>query len=93
MTERKQTIDQRIALTVEKLKQLKAKKQLIEARHRATQAKQERAIDTRRKILLGAFMLEIMEQRGFTAATLEDGKFDRWLVRPDDRALFSLARY
>ena len=84
------TIDQRIALTAEKLKQLKAKKQQVEARNRAIQAKQERAIDTRRKILLGAFMLEVMEQCGLTATTLEDGQFDKWLIRPDDRALFHL---
>ncbi|PLZ00196.1 mobilization protein [Burkholderia sp. WAC0059] len=84
------TLDQRIVLTAEKLKQLKAKQQQVEARRRVIQAKKDRAIDTRRKVLVGAFMLEVMERRGLTPATLEDGHFDKWLIRDDDRALFDL---
>ena len=85
------TLDQRIALTAEKLKQLKARQQQVEARRRSVQTKKDRAIDTRRKILIGGFMLEVMERHGLTPATVENGNFDKWLTRSDDRALFGLA--
>lgn len=93
-------IDQRIAKAEEavkaaheKLKQARALKQKQEARKRATLAKVERAADTRRKVLVGAFILEQLERASISPGllTYESGRFSEWLTRPHDRALFGLA--
>lgn len=83
------SIDQRIAALEEKLKQEKAKKQKVEARKRAAEAKLNRAQDTRRKILAGALVLEMMEQDE-QAKTRFMARLDSFLTRQDDRALFGL---
>lgn len=92
-------IDQRIAKAEEalktaqdKLKQARALKQKQEALKRATLAKAERAAETRRKVLVGAFILEQLERNGTGAAllTYEGGRFADWLTRPHDRELFGL---
>lgn len=92
-------IDQRIAQAearvkeaAEKLKQARALKQKQEAKKRATLAKVERAADTRRKVLVGAFILEQLERNGIGAAllTYESGRFADWLTRDHDRELFGL---
>ena len=44
-------LDKKIQAQIEKLKQLKAQKQAVEARDRAKLKEQERKDDTRRKIL------------------------------------------
>ena len=54
-------IEAKIKAQEEKLKQLKAQKQQIEARKRAAAAKVTRQQDTRRKVLAGAMILEMME--------------------------------
>ena len=54
------TIDEKIKALETKLKQEKAKKQKMAAIQRAAETKALRANDTRKKILLGAFMLERM---------------------------------
>lgn len=54
----KTSIDETIAALQEKLKQAKALKQKQEARQRVINAKLKRTSDTRRKVLLGAFLLE-----------------------------------
>lgn len=86
------TIEERIKQQEEKLKQLKALKQKQEARIRAAQSKKERADDTRRKVLAGALLLEIMNESAenknrFTA------RLDKFLTRPVDRALFGLPEF
>lgn len=75
---------------LKKLEQLKAQKLKIEARNRAKLKGQERKNDTRRKILLGAFVVEQMERAGKSLAAfhLEGQQFQAWLTRDDDRALF-----
>jgi large subunit ribosomal protein L7/L12 len=85
-------IEDRIAAAEIKLKQLKAMKQKQAARERAKVSKQERAADTRRKILVGAFMLEQLERSGIGAAllTCEGKRFNEWLTREQDRELFKL---
>ena len=54
-----------------------------------TLSKRERAADTRRKFLVGAIVLAKVEQGKF-----DQGQQRHWLdtalMRPDDRALFSL---
>ena len=82
-------INERIREAEERLKQLKAKQQQIEARKRAAEAKAKRAADTRKKILLGALALQLMESDGGQNAVFMD-RLDRFLVRTDDRALFGL---
>ncbi len=54
ITMKNELLDQKIAKQEERLKQLKAQKQAIEAREKARQKAQDRKDDTRRKILLGS---------------------------------------
>ena len=73
-----------------KLAQLKAQKQRIEARAKARAQAFTRKQDTRRKILVGAMLLDLMGKD----AELERqmlGRLDGFLRREDDRALFGLA--
>jgi hypothetical protein len=83
------TIDEKIKLLEDKLKQEKAKKQKIEARKRTLESKAQRATDTRKKILVGAFMLDKMEKNEETKIKVL-GQLDQYLTRTDDRALFNL---
>jgi len=82
-------LEERIKATETKLKQLKAHAQKIEARKRAVASKQERAADTRRKILVGAMVLEQMGKNEATQASIM-GKLANYLTRADDRVLFDL---
>ena len=83
------TIEERIKAQKEKLKQLKALKQKQEALTKTKQSKQERAVDTRKKILIGAMMLEHMGKNEATQANII-GKLTAYLTRKDDRELFGL---
>lgn len=85
------TIDEKIEEAEKKLKQLKAKKQKEEAQKRAALAKQERANDTRRKILAGALALDMMNKDETAKQRFLD-KLDKFLKRDDDRALFDLPK-
>lgn len=82
-------LEERIKAQEEKLKQLKALKQKQEAQKKAAEAKRTRAEDTRRKVLVGAMMLEHMAFNSETKANVMK-KLDAFLTRPDDRALFDL---
>jgi septal ring factor EnvC (AmiA/AmiB activator) len=82
-------IEARIKAQEEKLKQLKAQKQQMEARKRAAAAKITRQQDTRRKVLAGAMVLDLMERdEGNRQRFMQ--RLDSYLTRPDDRALFDL---
>jgi len=83
------TIENTIASLEAKLKQAKAKKQQIEARKRALESKEERAKDTRRKILVGAAILSKVERGEWPKDKLL-AMLDGSLTRPDDRLLFDL---
>jgi large subunit ribosomal protein L7/L12 len=80
---------ERIEVLEQRLKQLKAKQQKIDARKRALESRQARQADTRRKILAGAIVLAQIESDAVAKA-----KFREWLdaslSRDDDRALFGL---
>jgi hypothetical protein len=82
-------LDQQISTLEERLKQLKLRAQRIEARKKAIDSKRERKADTRRKILVGAVVLEKVEQ-----GVIEEAAFRGWLesalTREHDRALFGL---
>ena len=58
MTKSAENIEKKIEAQLEKLKQLKAQKQAIEARERTKQKEQQRKDDTRRKILLGSYLIK-----------------------------------
>ncbi len=81
---------QKILELEKKLTELKARQRAEEARRRAAQNKVERAMDTRRKILLGAFLLDQLGSAGAAQLVLQGRSFSGWLSRHDDRALFDL---
>jgi hypothetical protein len=85
------TIEERITEQEAKLRQLKAKQQQLLARKRTAESRRSRADDTRRKILLGAMLLQRMtEDENVKNRTLLELGY--WLSRDDDRELFSLTR-
>lgn len=82
-------IEDTIAALEIKLKQAKALKQKVEARKRTLEQKADRAMDTRRKILIGAFFLEKMgKNEDYKTKVLQ--QLGEYLKRSDDRALFDL---
>lgn len=81
--------EQRVKDLEEKLKQAKALKQKAEARVRAADAKQKRADDTRRKVLVGAYLLQQMSADPSINASVLKG-LQGFLTRPDERAQFGL---
>ena len=72
--------------------QARAKAQRLEAKARAVQAGAERAKDTKRKVLLGAYVMAQAKAQGWDLSALCLGQqpLADYLVRDDDRALFSL---
>lgn len=82
-------IDQR---KTETLKALQARRAKLRAKlaqlDRPT--KSQRRLDARRKILVGAFVLEQLERTGASPESLvfEGKRFSDWLVRENDRAVF-----
>ena len=83
-----ETIEQQIAKNEERLKQLKAQKQAVLAREKARQKEQDRKDDTRRKILLGSFLLKQMEDEAEKTKILAD--FNEYLTEDRDKKLFNL---
>jgi large subunit ribosomal protein L7/L12 len=76
-----------------RLEQLLKKKEELNAqiqKIRAAEANEKRKEDTRRKILLGALMMEMME-RGELDRDVVRQRLDGFLVRSGDRRLFGLA--
>ncbi|MDI9693702.1 mobilization protein [Acinetobacter baumannii] len=86
----KLTLEQKIEQQEQKLKQLKAQKQAIEARERTKKKEQERKDDTRRKILLGSYLIKKMDNDAeINSKTLDD--LEQYLTANRDRALFGLS--
>ena len=87
------TIDEQIAKLEEehkkKINQLKAKNEQLEARKLTVLLKGNKSRDTRRKILAGALILDIME-KDEAAKNRFMVQLDKYLTRDDDRALFDL---
>lgn len=73
-----------------KLNQLEAAERAAVARVRVSKAAKTRAEDTRRKILLGAFLSEYLGSNPVAGLALGQKQFNTWLTRPADRELFSL---
>jgi uncharacterized membrane protein len=84
-----ESLEQRIAKQQEeRLKQLKAQKQAKDAREKAKQKVQERKNDTRRKILLGSYLLKKMEDEAEKQKILAG--LNEYLTEDRDRKLFDL---
>ncbi|MFW1860124.1 mobilization protein [Acinetobacter defluvii] len=83
-----ESLDQKIAKQQEKLNQLKAQKQAALAREKAKQKAQERKDDTRRKILLGSFLMKQMKDEAQKQKILAE--LNEYLTEDRDRKLFNL---
>lgn len=86
---KKLSLDQKIEIQTEKLKQLKAQKQAIEAREKKRQSEQQRKDDTRRKILLGSYLLKKMSKNEDENKKILDD-LNEYLTEDRDRKLFNL---
>lgn len=84
-----QKLDERIQKHEEKLKQLKAQQQALQAREKKKLAEQQRSDDTRRKILIGAYMLKKMSESDFEKQKIL-AELNEYLVEPRDRRLFEI---
>ena len=88
MTKAAETLEKKIEAQLEKLKQLKARKQAIEAREKTKQKEQERKDDTRRKILLGSYLIKKMQNEANKEKILAE--LNEYLTENRDRQLFDL---
>jgi hypothetical protein len=83
-----ETIDKQISKQQERLKQMKAQKQAVIARQKAKVTKQQRTDDTRRKILIGAYMQDMFKTND-QAKILMNG-LQQWLKEDRDSKLFEV---
>ncbi len=83
---------QKIAALETKLAELKDAERVAEQRRKSVKSRTERAAETRRKVLLGAFVLDQLGALD-SAAQFAIGacRFGEWLVRDSDRAAFCLS--
>ena len=80
--------EERLKQQEERLKQLKAQKQAVEAREKKKISEQQRKDDTRRKILLGSYLLKKMEDEAEKQQILSE--LNEYLKEKRDRDLFNL---
>ena len=83
-----ETLEQQEKKALEKLQAIKARKQAIVNREKAKQKEQERKDDTRRKILLGSYLLKKMENEANKEKILAE--LNEYLTEDRDRKLFNL---
>ena len=81
-------LNEKIAKQEERLKQLKVQKQATIALEKAKQKEQDRKDDTRRKILLGSYLLKKMENEENKEKILAE--MNEYLTQERDRKLFNL---
>ena len=72
----------------ERLKQLKAQKQAVLAREKKKLSEQQRKEETRRKILLGSYLLKKMENEADKEKILAE--MNEYLTEDRDKKLFGL---
>ena len=89
MTKSAENIEKKIEAQLEKLKQLKAQKQAIEARGKPSKKEQERKDDTRRKILLGSYLIKKMNANEANKEKIL-ADLNEYLTEDRDRQLFDL---
>ena len=87
--ERAQKLQANIEAQHKRLMDLKAAKAKLEARERSRLKVDERKKETRRLVLLGAFLKSRMDSSEETRAKTLSG-LDRFLQRTDERGLFDL---
>lgn len=90
MSKTLKALEESIELQQKKLAQMKARKQQIEARLRSAEKKRARQEDTRRKILAGAFLLDVAAGQDVLKLEINGRTLESFLTREDDRALFGL---
>ena len=90
MTKFTDSLDKKIEAQLEKLKQLKAQKQVKDARERTKQKAQERKDDTRRKILLGSYLIKKMNANDANKEKIL-ADLNEYLTQDRDRQLFGLS--
>ena len=73
---------------LEKLQAIKARRQALVNREKAKQKEQERKDETRRKILLGSYLLKKMEDEAEKQKILAE--INEYLTEDRDRKLFNL---
>ena len=88
ITMKVESLEQQIAKQEERLKQLKAQKQAVLAREKKKISDQQRKDDTRRKILLGSYLLKKMEDEAEKQQILSE--LNEYLKEKRDRDLFNL---
>lgn len=81
-------LNEKIAKQEERLKQLKVQKQATIAREKSKQKEKDRKDDTRRKILLGSYLLKKMENEENKEKILAE--MNEYLTQERDRKLFNL---
>ncbi len=82
-------LDEQISLLQDRLTQLKLRQQRIAARTRAIESQRELKAETRRNILVGALVRQMVRDGSMDAGLLR-GWLDAALTRAGDRALFDL---
>ena len=83
-----ETLEQQEKKALEKLQAIKARRQALVNREKAKQKEQERKDETRRKILLGSYLLKKMENEANKEKILAD--LNEYLTEDRDRKLFGL---
>ena len=83
-----ETLEQQEKKALEKLQAIKARRQALVNREKAKQKEQERKEDTRRKILLGSYLLKKMEDEAEKQKILAG--INEYLTEDRDRKLFNL---
>ena len=81
-------LNEKIEKQLEKLNQLKAQKQAIEAREKKKISEQKRKEETRKKILLGSYLLNKMKNEEEEKQILAE--LNEYLTEDRDRKLFNL---
>lgn len=82
-------LEERLLLAEKRLAELRALKAKQNAKLKATEGKEKRRLDNKKKILLGAYLLDRIERDPSSLARVLQG-LDGFLVRPADRAIFDL---
>lgn len=84
------TIEEKIEALAAKLKEAKAEKSRAEAKKKALLNKQLRADDTRRKVLLGSLMIQMMEKDPAFKNHVYS-QLPSFLTRDNDKKLFNIS--
>lgn len=83
------SLDEKIQQQTEKLKQLKAQKQALEAREKKRLSEQQRKDETRKKILLGSYLIKKMSENDDENKKILD-ELKTYLTEERDKKLFNL---